>query len=277
MEKFTFHKYSNQGNDFIIIDNWDNQISEKEMAKTVKFMCRPKFGVGADGVVFINSGSDDVDFAWQFFNADGSESDFSGSAALCTAHLAAQSGIAPDEMSFKSKAGVVEAWVDGSEVKVLFPKVGRSEGAALLEQEGTSLTYHRLNFITPQAVAVVDDLEKLNVVKIGRAVRRHTAFTPDGTNVNFLKVLGPDRLSVRTFERGVEDEVLASGTGAVVAALLAAAQGLVTEETITCQTKSGDDLIVTLEGSLMAPEKVFLTAKVRYLFAGEVEPDMFLK
>jgi len=277
MEKFAFYKYSGHGNDFVIVDNWDGQVPEKDLSKIAKLMCRPKFGIGADGAVFIIAGPDDVDFAWRFFNADGSEADMCGNASRCTAHLAATLGIAPNEMSFKTKAGVVEAVVHERMVKVQLPKIGRPEGAALVEVEGVSLTYHRLNVGVPHAVAWVDELDGLNVFKIGRAVRRHPAFAPDGANINFVKVIGPDKLALRTYERGVEDETLACGTGATAAAVLAASQGLITRSPITCQTRGGDDLIITLDGPLTAPDQVFMEGKVRFLFSGQVEADLFLK
>ena len=277
MEKFTFYKYSGHGNDFVIVDNWEGLVQEKEMPKIAKLMCRPKFGIGADGAVFIIAGPDEVDFAWRFFNADGSEADMCGNASRCTAHLANTIGIAPAEMSFKTKAGVVEAEVNDRMVKVQMPKVGRPEGAALVEAEGVSLTYYRMNTGVPHAVAWVEDLDGINAFKVGRAVRRHPAFAPDGTNVNFVKILGPDKISIRTYERGVEDETLACGTGATAAVLLAASQGLVTSPSVTCVTRGGDDLVISLEGPLDAPEKVFLEGRVRFLFTGQVEPDLFLK
>ncbi len=277
MDKFTFYKYSGHGNDFVIVDDWDGQVPEKDMGRLTKLMCRPKFGIGADGAVFIIPGPDEVDFAWRFFNSDGSEADMCGNASRCTAHLAAALGIAPTEMSFKTKAGVVEAVVNDRLVKVQMPKVGRPEGAALVEVEGVSLTYHRMNTGVPHAVAWVDDLDSINVVKVGRAVRRHPAFAPEGTNVDFVKILGPDKLALRTYERGVEDETLACGTGAVASAMLAVAQKLVTGPSVTCQTRGGDDLVVSFEGSPEAPELVFMEGKVRFLFSGQVEPDLFLK
>ena len=277
MEKFAFHKYSGHGNDFVIVDNWEGVVPEKDMNKIAKLMCRPKFGVGADGAVFIIPGPDDVDFAWRFFNADGSEADMCGNASRCTAHLAANLGIAPDDMSFKTKAGVVEALVNDRMVKVQMPKVGRPEGAALVEVEGVSLTYHRVNTGVPHAVAWVEDLENFPVFKVGRAVRRHPAFAPDGANINFVKILGPDRLAIRTYERGVEDETLACGTGATAAALLGLAQGLLAAASVTCQTRGGDDLTISVEGPLEAPDKVFLEGKVRHLFSAQVEADLFLK
>ncbi len=277
MEKFTFYKYSGHGNDFVLVDNWDGQIQEKDLARISKLMCRPKFGIGADGAAFIIPGPDEVDFAWRFFNADGSEPDVCGNAARCIAHLANSIGVAPAEMSFKTKAGVASAVVSDRLVKVQFPKIGRPEGVTLVEAEGASLAYHRLNTGVPHAVAWVEDLENTNVVKIGRAVRRHQSFAPEGTNVDFVKILSPNKLALRTYERGVEDETLACGTGAIAAALLSASLGLVTGASITCQTRGGEDLMISFEGPASAPEKVFMEGKVRYLFSGQVEADLFLK
>ncbi|MDR1045139.1 MAG: diaminopimelate epimerase [Candidatus Adiutrix sp.] len=277
MEKFAFYKYSGHGNDFVIVDDWDGQVPEKDMGRIARLMCRQKFGIGADGAVFIVAGPDEVDFAWRYFNADGSEADMCGNAGRCAAHLAVTLGIAPNEMSFKTKAGVVEAVVHDRQVRVQMPKVGRPEGAALVEAEGLSLTYHRVNVGVPHAVAWVEDLDGLNVFRIGRAVRRHQAFAPEGANVDFVKIAGPDRLALRTYERGVEDETLACGTGATAAALLAAAQGLIKAPAVTCLTRGGDDLVISFEGPPEAPEKVFLEGKVRYLFSGQVEADLFLK
>jgi len=108
-------------------------------------------------------------------------------------------------------------------------------------------------------------------------VRRHQSFAPEGTNVNFVKIMGSTKLALRTYERGVEDETLACGTGAIAAALLSASLGLVTGSSITCQTRGGEDLMISFEGPASAPEKIFMEGKVRYLFSGQVEADLFLK
>ncbi|MDR1309184.1 MAG: diaminopimelate epimerase [Deltaproteobacteria bacterium] len=277
MEKFKFYKYSGHGNDFVIIDNWNNCVPDGDLSKITKLMCRPKFGVGADGTVFIAAGPDEVDFAVRFFNSDGSEADMCGNASRCAAHLAHQISIAPSDMTFRTKAGSVEATVTDGLVSVMMPKIGRAEGAALVETDGYSQTYHRINTGVSHAVAWVDDIEDINVVKIGRAVRRHASFIPDGTNVDFVKILSEDSLAVRTYERGVEDETLACGTGVTAAALLAAAQNLVTANSIICKTRGGEDLTVRYEGPADAPSKVFLEGLVRFTFSGQVEADMFKK
>jgi diaminopimelate epimerase len=275
MEKFKFHKYSGHGNDFVIIDNWNGCVPESDLAKISKFLCRPKFGVGADGAVFISAGPEEVDFAVRFFNSDGSEADMCGNASRCSAHLANFLSIAPSEMTFKTKAGLVEASVKDHMVSVQMPKIGRPEGAALVDVDGYNQTYFRINTGVYHAVAFVPDLELVNVPKYGRAVRRHASFAPEGTNVDFVKILGDDSIAVRTYERGVEDETLACGTGVTASALLAAVQGLVKSDKITCKTRGGEDLIVRWLGSPDSPEKVFLEGAVRYTFSGQVEPDLF--
>ncbi|MDR2302512.1 MAG: diaminopimelate epimerase [Deltaproteobacteria bacterium] len=277
MEKFKFYKYSGHGNDFVIIDNWNNIIIENEMATVSKLICRQKFGIGADGTVFIGAGPDEVDFGVRFFNSDGSEADMCGNASRCSAHLAHHISIAPASMSIKTKAGVIEATVTDSTVSVLMPYVGKLEGGARIEIDGFSQTYHRINTGVSHAVTFVDELDDLNVFKYGRAVRRHPSFAPEGANVDFVKVLSPDTLAVRTYERGVEDETLACGTGVVASAILAAAQKLIYQTSITVKTRGGEDLTVRYEGPPEAPTKVFLEGPVRFTFSGQVESDLFKK
>ncbi|MDR2387814.1 MAG: diaminopimelate epimerase [Deltaproteobacteria bacterium] len=277
MEKFKFYKYSGHGNDFVIIDNWNNIVTDNEMATVTKLICRQKFGIGADGTVFIGAGPDEVDFGVRFFNSDGSEADMCGNASRCSAHLAHHISIAPASMTIKTKAGIIEATVTDSNVSVLMPTVGKPEGGARIEVDGFSQTYHRINTGVSHAVAIVEDLDDLNVVRYGRAVRRHPSFTPDGTNVDFVKVISPDTLAVRTYERGVEDETLACGTGVVASVLLAAAQKLVSSASINVKTRGGEALTVRYEGPPEAPTKVFLEGPVRFTFSGQVETDLFKK
>ncbi|MDR2142585.1 MAG: diaminopimelate epimerase [Deltaproteobacteria bacterium] len=277
MEKFSFHKYSGHGNDFVIIDNWNGPVPEAEQSRVSRLLSRLKFGVGADGVVFIGAGPDEVDFAVRFFNSDGSEADMCGNASRCAAHLAHFLNIAPATMTFKTKAGVVESTVKERQVSVLLPKISRPEGAALVDFDGFSQTYYRINTGVSHAVAFVESLDDLNVAKYGRAVRNHSSFSPEGANVDFVKVVGDNALNVRTYERGVEAETLACGTGVTAAALLAASQGLVKGTSVVCHTRGGEDLIVRFEGPPEAPTKVFLEGAVRYVFSGQIGPDIFKK
>lgn len=278
MDRFTFYQYCGLGSGFTIVDNWEGVVPEKDLGRVARLMCRRHYGLGSEAAVFIMAGPDDVDFAWRGFGPDGAELDISVLGGLCAAHLANTVGIAPGEMSFRTKAGQVEAEVNGHEVRALLPKPGRFSGAALVEAEGVSLAYHRLSLGGPHGVALVDDLEGLKVGRVGRAVRHHPAFAPDGASIDFVKLLGPDKIATRTLAMGAEDESPACGDGAVAGVLLAASQKLVNPAAVTCLAKSGESLAVACEGAAPeAPDKITVTGAVRYLFSGQVENDLFTK
>jgi diaminopimelate epimerase len=267
-----FFKYSGHGNDFVIIDSWDSQPAEQDLPKLARLICRRKYGVGADGVVFISEGPNDVDFAVRFFNSDGSEADMCGNASRCAAHLAHLNHIAPSEMTFKTKAGDIKASVDNDYVSVRLPKIGKAEGVAMIDIEGFSQTYHRINTGVNHAVTWVEDLEKVDVFKYGRFIRRHPSFSP-GANVDFVKVINKDTIDVRTYEIGVEDETLACGTGVTASALLSAVNGLVEGNTIHCKTRGGEELTVRFTGDSSNFKEVFLEGVVRYVFSGTLAQD----
>ncbi|MDR1080029.1 MAG: diaminopimelate epimerase [Deltaproteobacteria bacterium] len=273
MEQLSFFKYSGHGNDFVIIDNWEGHVSESDLAKKARLLSRPKFGIGADGVVYIAAGPDDVDFAVRFFNADGTEADMCGNASRCAAHLAYALSIAGDKMVIHTNAGAITAEVQNSLVRVSLPVTGRGEGVAMVEVDGFNQTYHRINTGVSHAVTWVTDLEAVNVPKIGRAVRRHVSFHP-GANVDFVQIMGGDTIAVRTFEKGVEDETLACGTGCTAAALLSARNGYVHGPRIVCKTRGGEDLIVRWDGDPAAPTTVYLEGQVRHTFSGQTGPDV---
>ncbi|MDR1042100.1 MAG: diaminopimelate epimerase [Deltaproteobacteria bacterium] len=272
-QQLSFFKYSGHGNDFVIIDNWEGHVPEGELSRKARLLARPKFGIGADGVVYIAAGPDDVDFAVRFFNSDGSEADMCGNASRCAAHLAYTLSIAGSEMTFHTNAGAITAEVSNSQVRVSLPVTGRGEGVAMVEVDGFNQTYHRINTGVSHAVAWVNDLETVNVLKVGRAVRRHVSFHP-GANVNFVQILGEDVIAVRTYEKGVEDETLACGTGCTAAALLSARNGHVRGNRIVCKTRGGEDLIVRWDGDPASPTAVYLEGPVRYTFSGQTGPDV---
>ncbi|MDR2405314.1 MAG: diaminopimelate epimerase [Deltaproteobacteria bacterium] len=267
-----FFKYSGHGNDFVIIDSWDSQPAEQDLPKLARLISRPKYGVGADGVVFISEGPNDVDFAVRFFNSDGSEADMCGNASRCAAHLAHNNHIAPAEMTFKTKAGDIKAKVDGDYVSVRLPKIGRPDGVAMIDIDGFSQTYHRINTGVNHAVTWVDDLDKVDVYKYGRFIRRHPSFSP-GANVDFVKIINKDTIDVRTYEIGVEDETFACGTGVTASALLSAANGYVEGNSILCKTRGGEELRVRFVGEADNPKEVYLEGAVRFIFSGTLGQD----
>jgi diaminopimelate epimerase len=276
MDETTFYKYSGHGNDFVIIDNWRGHVLENDLSKRAKLLCRPKFGVGADGVVYISEGPDKVDFAVRFFNSDGSEADMCGNASRCVAHMAYVTNIASSNMVFHTNAGEILAQVNERMVSVRLPNIGESGGVALVDIDGFNRSYHRINTGVAHAVTWVDDVSQVDVAKIGKHIRNHPSFSP-GTNVDFVEIKNNTTISVRTYEKGVEEETLACGTGCVAAALLSALEGKVKGGRIRCLTRGGEDLIVRYEGPVDKPTSVFLEGEVRYVFSGTPGPDILLQ
>lgn len=236
-----FTKMSGTGNDFIIVDNRELRIAKGEMAGMAKRLCHRQFSVGADGMIFIENTAG-ADFCWQFYNADGSEAEMCGNGARCAARYAFAKGIAKKKhMRFLTLAGLIEAEIVGQKnVKIrLTPPTNIVLGQSI-EIDGEVREIHSINTGVPHAVHFVQDNTGTPVKKWGRLIRHHKLFEPAGTNVNFVQ-LPETELHVRTYERGVEDETLACGTGAVASALIAALHGHVTSP-VTVHTTGGDEL-----------------------------------
>lgn len=264
---------SGHGNDFVIVDNWDGQVKSAEMPELVRAVCRRRFGVGADGMVFIEAGPEEVDFGWRFFNADGSEADMCGNAGRCTAYYAHHNGIAPSEMSFMTNAGVINAEVMSKTVKVQLTQPSDIVLESELEIDDEKLTFCSINTGVPHAAIWVDDLENIDVTGIGRQVRFHPFYKPAGVNVNFIQVLGAGRLAVRTYERGVEDETLACGTGVAAAVLLTALRDQA-ESPTRVLTRGGEALTIYFTKTEDDLFDVFLEGPVRTIYTGRLEADI---
>ncbi len=214
---------SGSGNDFICIDNRtqivEAHLGDMRIEEFVRAACTPRLSLGADGVILIEPSSV-VDFSWRFFNADGSEAEMCGNGGRCAARFAYLNGIAGEEMSFETRAGIIDAHVRGNHVKIRLPDPHDLRLSFTIPLEGRSITGHFLNTGVPHVVIFCDELETCDVVKWGRRIRHHEMFSPAGTNVDFVTVLDPHHLRIRTYERGVENETLACGTGTVAAALI---------------------------------------------------------
>jgi len=246
MEPVEFWKMSGSGNDFILIDNRDGRIKDEEMGRLVARACRRRESVGADGVIFV-VGSDLYDFGWRFFNADGGEVEMCGNGGRCISRFAYLKGIAGAKMTFETLAGPVSAEVIGRRVKVLMPKPSELSMNLDLEPGQGWVSVDFINTGVPHVVVQVGDLLNHPVFEQGKTLRYHSHFAPEGTNANFMTVAGPGRLQVRTYERGVEDETLACGTGAIACALVASVRGLVTGSPVKVETRSGEELTIHFE------------------------------
>jgi diaminopimelate epimerase len=260
---------SGSGNDFILVDNRCREYSDSAMIRLTRTLCRRGLSVGADGMIFIEP-SEHFDFKWRFFNADGSEAEMCGNGGRCAARFARSIGLAGEEMTFETIAGPIQARVAGRVAKLQLtpPRDLCLDREILLE--GIPYRVDFINTGVPHAVLWVEDPEQVDVAGLGAALRFHPAFQPAGTNVNFVRAERDRTLSLRTYERGVEAETLACGTGAVASAAIAALKGEA-RSPVAVRTRGGEILVVHLdrdEGGGFA--KVFLEGLVTMVFQGEV-------
>jgi diaminopimelate epimerase len=271
-----FEKMSGAGNDFIIIDHRKKILAVEEQPDFAKKVCRRKFSVGADGLILIEK-SEDTDFKWQFYNADGSVAEMCGNGARCAARFAYRHGIAEKVMRFQTIAGIVEATVleDGETISLRMTNPTDCQLGRTLELDGQQMDVDSINTGVPHAVIFVDGSD-IPVREWGRAIRHHKLFQPAGTNVNFIRRLADGRLHVRTYERGVEDETMACGTGAVASALIAALRGKV-KSPVQVVTSGGEQLTVVFDQMAeMDIHNVCLQGPARRIYEGRLTAESLL-
>ena len=263
-----FTKMNGAGNDFVLIDN---------RARTVKLsrdqvvrLCDRHRGVGADGILLlVPSASAKADWAWDFYNSDGGTGEMCGNGARCFARFVQKLTGLTRGFSVETEAGVITASFQGERVTV---SLTQPTDLRLNEQVALSVgaqTIHSINTGVPHAVLFVPDADKAMVRELGPEIRRHAHFGPKGTNVNFVQRLGPNQIRVRTFERGVEGETLACGTGVTAAALVAARLHGFTSP-VQVQVQGGDLLEVGFREVHGAFAEVQLTGPAEFVFEGRI-------
>ncbi len=273
MTGIPFTKMSGSGNDFIVIDNRSGDHDAAKDPGFVRAVCRRKLSVGADGLIVIEP-SRTSDFSWRFFNADGSEAEMCGNGGRCAARFAVLYGIAGPGLSFETLAGTIQAQVSGARVRIRLPEPKNLITDYSITVGGTELTVHSINTGVPHVVMFVDSIESAPVRELGSEVRYHRQFQPAGTNVNFVSQAGPDMLQIRTYERGVEDETLACGTGSVAAALVACAIGRAALP-VRLQTRSGEVLQVDSHEHEPPFKTVFFEGDTRHVCEGTILREAF--
>jgi len=261
-----FYKMSGSGNDFVIIDNHDLSLKLSDLPAFARKVCERKISVGADGLLLIEP-SKTVDFKWQFFNSDGSIAEMCGNAARCVARFAYIKGIAGKKMSFETLAGIIAAEVHHDVVKVKLTNPSPVKQGEKINLNGQKVLLDSIDTGVPHAVTFVDHLEACAVFDWGRKIRRHDSFQPKGTNANFAAVLDRHKIKVRTYERGVEDETLACGTGAVAAVLVAAEHGLV-DSPVDTVVQSGETLRIYFTRKDNRFCEIYLEGKVKIVYQG---------
>jgi len=271
--KIPFMKMSGSGNDFILIDHRKPILDEDKMKDFARKVCQRRVSVGADGLILIER-SEKADFKWRFFNADGSEAEMCGNGGRCAARFAWLKGITGPSLTFETLAGILTAQVNGKRVKLEMTKPFGLKLDETILIEGKKQTLSSINTGVPHAVIFLEDFKGVDVVRAGRAIRYHPHFAPAGTNANFVRVENYSQLSIRTYERGVEDETLACGTGAVASALVAAFKGLV-KSPVSIQTWGGEILTVYFEIEAAEIKRVFFEGDVHIVYEAEMWEEAY--
>lgn len=275
-----FVKLHGSGNDFVVFDNRQGEVYDfvKSLNLSLKDfvvrVCAFHTGVGADGLILIENPDDPENhFKWQFFNSDGSVASMCGNGSRCAVRFAYEEGVVDKQVKFETLAGVIHAEVldEGKRIKVLLTKPNDLKDVSLKIKD-TNLEGSFINTGVPHFVILADDLESFDVISYGREIRFYQAFEPSGTNVDFIKVNSEDSISIRTYERGVENETLACGTGAVASAIIAYKKGLVKRKPVEVRTKGGDILRIDFDDDL---NRVFLEGSVYKVFDGFLYKEAF--
>lgn len=257
------------GNDFVLLDNRERkiQLSRDQIVR----LCHRQRGIGADGLLLlVPSGSGKADWAWEFYNSDGSVAEMCGNGARCFARFIQRQAGANGQTTFETGAGIITARFRGERVTV---NMTPPKDLALDQKvfaAGQTLVVHSLNTGVPHAVLFVPDADKAMVQPLGSEIRHHPQFAPKGTNANFVQVIGPNYIRVRTYERGVEGETLACGTGVTASALIAARLHRFTSPVLV-RVQGEDMLEVGFKATAGGFEDVTLTGPAQFVFDGHIE------
>ena len=275
MKTIPFTKMSGTGNDFIIIDNRRRIVADEGLTEFIRNVCRRQMSVGADGLILIEP-SDKADFRWRFYNSDGSLAEMCGNGARCAARFAYLNGIAGESLSFETQAGIINGQVKDGGAKVKIPDPADLSMDYTIDLTNGPLTVSSINTGVPHAVIIQDSVDKVDVFGLGREIRHHEAFAPAGTNVNFICNQSTGQLAIRTYERGVEDETLACGTGSIASALIASLKNS-WPSPISLVTRSGETLTIYFRERDRVFTDVYLEGDARLIYTAELNPDAWKK
>jgi diaminopimelate epimerase len=267
-----FTKMNGAGNDFILFDNRTESIAlgRNQIAQ----LCDRHRGIGADGILLLENPTNRADFRMRYFNADGGEAEMCGNGARCFARFANKVGGQKGKISFETPAGVIFAELKGELVTLRMTDPTDLGLDVDLAMAGENKTVNFINSGVPHVVIAVAKIDDADVRRDGAAIRHHKMFSPNGTNVNFIEKRGPNKIAIRTYERGVEDETLACGTGIVASALIFAASEK-SSSPITVLARGGDELQVGFEKVDGSFRNVTLTGPAEFVFEGEIDLTSF--
>ena len=269
MDSLPFVKMSGAGNDFVVVDN--RALTHVLTSEQVARLCDRHFGIGADGLLAVEPADQpDADFRMRYYNADGGEAEMCGNGARCFARFVHPLRRAhAEQVRFLTPAGLITGEYIGDEVRIGLTAPTEIKLRQRADFGWGEVEYHFLNTGVPHALVFVPDVAQADVVVEGRAIRRSTTF-PHGTNVNFVQIAESGaKLIVRTYERGVEDETLACGTGVVASALVTNRVHQLALP-LYVKVRGGDVLTVDARGEGDVFRDVTLTGPAIEVFAGEI-------
>lgn len=254
----TFNKYQGAGNDFVIIDNRKNIINPDDSV-LINRLCDRRFGIGADGLILISE-IKGHDYEMKYFNSDGKLGSMCGNGGRCAAHFAMKHGIAGKEQEFMAFDGLHQTQVDNDTVRLQMADVSDHK---LVDDN------YFIDTGSPHYILFTDDVDSLNVYEEGKRIRWSEKFAPGGTNVNFVQVID-NGLKIRTFERGVEDETLACGTGVTASAIASVLKGHFDTSPVDVRARGGN-LRVEFETDNKLIRNIWLTGPATFVFEGKIE------
>ncbi len=263
-----FWKMHGAGNDFILFDDRSGSFPATNSAWLQAIAAR-RTGIGCEGIILLHP-SPDADFRMRFFNPDGRTAEMCGNGARCAARLAHDLGIAGTSMVIATDAGLVRAAVRGDTVSLALPDPTDLNPYLDLEVDGHPISLGIANTGVPHVILEVQDLGEAPIMSLGATLRHHSHFAPAGTNVNFVRRAGKSELELRTYERGVEAETGACGTGATAAAVIMTLRGR-TEPPVTVTTASGDRLRIDFTPDETSVTHLSLEGPAVHVFKGSVE------
>ncbi|MFC1703594.1 diaminopimelate epimerase [Candidatus Omnitrophota bacterium] len=269
MKKIKFTKMVGAGNDFIIIENVNTNLPG--LARSI---CQRKTGIGADGMLILDKikGSQ---ARMRIFNPDGSEAEMCGNGIRCCAvYMTKRKKLKKKQLTFFTKAGILyaECRRDTAKVKMSYPKDLKLD--ILLDIEPRPVVGNYIDTGVPHVVIFVEGLHTINVKEIGRRIRNHRKFSPRGANVNFVEIIDKNKIKVRTYERGVENETLACGTGAVASSIVTFFKTVDSTRDkknikVNATTLSTDTLLVTFDFMNKKISNVWLEGEANSIYKGE--------
>lgn len=263
MAVLPFVKYHGAGNDFILVHDWDGAWEKRLSQEMIEKICDRHNGIGADGLMLLMKGDSGADFYMRYYNSDGKVSTFCGNGGRCMVSFAHTLGVHDGQCRFLGADG----WHTGEVIEPEEVKISMQDVSGYDRCEGEDYVLHTGS---PHYVRFVVDVEAVDVFRAGREIRNRSEF-PDGVNVNFVQMLGESSFKIRTYERGVEDETLACGTGVVAAAIASSIRSGSDQNKWSVHARGGD-LSVEFSHALGSDQykQVWLQGPVKRVFDGQV-------